>query len=191
MLRITGALVALSLLVPCAALAELTTKEARKLMFREKGRSVVVADVPFLGDAERKALEAYAAEFPYYGAMALSPGDPADSGSAVALSNYHSPQDAERAALAACEARRKTGAACVIIATVTPRRYKARDLTLSVEATGVLKGAFRKLEAPKAFAVSPATGAWGFARGDGGRALEQCNAKTGGARDCKIVVADR
>lgn len=186
---------ALGLVPACAALAAeqdvLTGAEARDLLFRENGRNVEIADVAFLGAPERRALEAYGADFAYYGAMAVSPGDRVDSGSAVALANFHSPEAAAAAALEGCEARRKEGDACIIVATINPRRYENRALTLSVEATAALKGEYRRLEAPKAFAISPSSGAWAFARGDGTRALDQCEARAQGVRDCRIVVADR
>ena len=169
----------------------LTGAEARDLMFRENGRTVEIAEVDFLGAPERRALEAYGEDFAYYGAMAASPGDRVDSGSAVALANYHSPEAAATAALEGCEARRQEGGPCIIVATINPRRFEARDLTLSVEATSALRGEYRRLEAPKAFAISPSTGAWAMARGDGTRALDQCAARAGAARDCRIVVADR
>lgn len=168
-----------------------TTDEARDMLFRQNGRSVEIAEVDFLGPAERRALEAYGRDFAYYGAMAVSPGDRADSGSAVALANFHSPEAAASAALEGCEARRKEGEPCIIVATINPRRFEARDLTLSVEATAALAGEYRRLEPPKAFAISPGSGAWAFARGDGARALDQCAARSDGAGDCRIVVADR
>jgi hypothetical protein len=168
----------------------MTTAQARDMLFRENGRSVSVPELDFLGAAERRALETYGAQFAYYGAMAVSPGDRVDSGSAVALANFHSPQAAQAAALAGCEARRKTGAPCIIVATIAPRRFEQRALTLSVEATAALKDEYRKLDTPKAFAISPSTGAWAFARGDGARALDQCAGKASGAGDCRVVVAD-
>ena len=168
----------------------ITSSEARKVLFRDKGRTGVVNDHSFIGQTERAALEQYAGQFDYYAAMAVSPGDPAESGSAVALANFHSLDAAEAAALAGCEARRQTGRECVIVATVAPRKYDARPLTLSVEATVAVRGDYRKLDAPKAFAVSPSTGAWAFARGDGARALAQCSAKAGEANDCRVVIAD-
>lgn len=186
------ALIALTAITGAAdAQQAMSYSDARKQLFRENGRTVTIADLDFLGAAERNALEAYAGGFDYYAAMAVSPGDPADSGSAVAVANYHSAEAAQAAALSACEAKRRTGKACVVVATVTPRRYQARALTLSAEATAAIKDGYRKLDAPKAFAISPSSGAWAFARGDGGRALEQCRAKSQSAADCRIVVEDR
>ncbi|MEL6209871.1 MAG: hypothetical protein AAFR44_06750 [Pseudomonadota bacterium] len=175
-----------------AVAAQVDSRTARNQTFPERGRSVEVADLSFLGAAERAAVEEYAKQFDYYGAMAVSPGDPADTGSAVAVANYHSVRAAQKAALDGCNARRRTGRACVIVATVLPRRYQARGFTLSVEGTAALKGAYRRLDSPKAFAISEATGAFGFARGDGARALSACNerAAPNGARDCRVVVVD-
>lgn len=181
------------ILAAAPSLAQVDSRAAGKQVFSERGRTVQVADLPFLGAAERKAVEDYAEQFDYYAAMAVSPGDPASTGSAVAVANYHSPRAAQVAALAGCNARRTTGEPCVIVATVLPRRFQNRALTLSVEATAALKGAYRKLDGPKALAISDATGAFGFARGDGGRALAACNEKAAekGSQDCRIVVSDR
>lgn len=184
--------IVLATLPGMAAAQVVDTKSARKQVFSERGRSVTVADLSFLTPDVRKATEQYAAGFDYYGAMAVSPGDPADTGSAVAVQNYHSVASAQAAALKGCEARRTTGKPCVIVATTAPRGYKPRSFTLSVEATTALKKDYRKLKAPKAFAVSPSTGAFGFARGDGGRAIAQCNtgAARKGASDCQVAIQD-
>jgi hypothetical protein len=188
-------------LVPALALALAATavpaqqadsRAARDQLFPERGRSVVVADVSFLGEAERKAVEQYAQQFAYYAAMAVSPGDPASTGSAVAVANYHSAADAQAAALKGCNARRTTGQPCVIVATVLPRGYAPRPLTLSLDATAAVRKEYRRLQSPKALAVSPATGAFAYARGDGGRAIAACNAEAAkkGAQDCRVAVAD-
>ncbi|MEO1677348.1 MAG: hypothetical protein AAFU80_04225 [Pseudomonadota bacterium] len=171
----------------------LTERDARAAVPDARGVTVSVADVAFLGATEKRAVEQYAKQFDYYAAMAVSPGDPADTGSAVALANYHSPQDAQQAALAACNARRTTGGACVIVATVVPRDYAQGPLTLSKAGVDALKGPFRQLSSPKAFAISPSTGHFGFARGDGGRALSACGARASadGASDCRIVIFDQ
>ena len=177
-----------------AAAAQVDSKTARNQLFSERGASVQInTALPWLTADVAKATEAYAAQFPYYAAMAVSPGDPPTTGSAVAEANHHSVEAAQRAALAACNARRTTGQDCVIVATVVPRRYRARAFTLSTSATDTMKSRYRQLKAPKALAVSPSTGAYGYARGDGARALEVCNeqAQERGARDCQIAVMDR
>lgn len=169
----------------------LTGAEVSDVLFGLAGRSVEVAEVDWLGRDERRALQAYGAEFPYFGAMAVSPGDRADSGSAVSVANYHAPQAAEAAALADCEARRVEGAPCVILATIAPEGFEMRGLTLSVTATAALVEGYSELAAPKAFAISPSTDVFAFAEGDGTEALDQCAASAPEARDCRIVVADK
>jgi hypothetical protein len=152
-----------------------------------------VADLPFLSGDMRRRVERAAEEFPYYAALVLSPGDPQANQSGLTVANYHSPEAATRAALDACNRRRTTGAECVVVAQVLPRGYERGDLTLSKEATDALRGDFRRLDPPKALAISPATGQFGFARGDGARALAGCNRKAAerGVEDCRIVVSER
>lgn len=187
-------LIAAIVALPGVATAQtVDSKAARKALFSERGRSVTVANLDWITPDVRKATEQYAAGFAYFGAMALSPGDPAETGSAVTVQNYHSLEAAERAALDGCNARRTTGKPCVIVASIAPRGYKPRNLTLSLGATRALKKEFRKLSEPRAFAISPSTGAFGWARGDGARALSQCNsgAQKKGVTDCAIVVFDQ
>lgn len=182
----------LGLMAPGVA-QTLTEREARQQVAPPRGISVELADLPINDPDMLKRLEAKALQFPYYGAFVTSPGDPAENQSAFGLANLHSPQDAVRVALATCEARRTTGAPCILVAQTFPRRYQAGVLTLSAKATEVLRGAFRQLDSPKAFAISDETGQFGFARGDGTRALANCNAAAGesGVQDCRLVVVDR
>ena len=71
------------------------------------------------------------------------------------------------------------------------QRTEAKDaLSLSGPANAALRKGYRKLKPPKAFAISDKTGHFGFDRGDGGRALASCEKASGGAGDCRIVVAD-
>lgn len=174
------------------AMAQVDGRAARGLVFSERGRSVQVADLDWITPDVRKATEQYGAQFPYYGAFAVSPGDPASTGSAVAVGNYHSAAAAQTAALNGCNAKRTSGGPCVIAATILPRGYQARALTLSVDATTALKKGYQRLQAPKALAISPATGAFGIERGDGGRAIALCNAEARkrGAADCVVAVAE-
>lgn len=196
-LRIAFAGLALSALVvsavaPPAVAQTLTERQARSSVPDSRSRTVLMSDLDWLGDAESRAVEDYAKQFNYYGALAVSPGDPADTGSAVAVANYHSPQDAQRAALASCNAKRTSGGACVIVATVVPRGYRSGVPTLSEEAVDALKGDFRRMDSPKALAISPSTGFFGIARGDGGRALSTCAARAAeqGQSDCRIFVLE-
>lgn len=188
----TGLTAVIACLAGAAIAQTVDSRTARGLLFSERGNAVVVADVGFLGAAERKAVEDYAGQFSYFAALAVSPGDPASTGSAVAVANHHSPRSAQAAALAGCNARRTTGGPCVVVATVVPRGYRAQPVTLSLEATAAFRKEYRRLDSPKAMAISPATGAFGVARGDGGRAVAACNARAEakGTQDCTVIIAD-
>ncbi|MBM7067501.1 5-aminolevulic acid synthase [Actibacterium sp. 188UL27-1] len=186
--------VAIGLVVATVAQGEsVTTKVARGQLFSPKGSSVEVFPTDFLGEAEAKAVKGYAAQFEYYAAFAVSPGDPADSGSAVGLANFHSEAAARTAALGACNARRQTGRPCIVVAVTRPKGWKPRNIQLSAEATAAFRKEYRKARAPKAMAISPSSGAWAIGRGDGSRALATCNDRAAkrGRQDCQIAIADR
>jgi hypothetical protein len=177
---------------PHAAAQTLTEAQARDQVASPRGSRILVADLDFLNDQAKRQIEAAAEQFPYYAALVLSPGDPAENQSGLTVANYHSPQVATEIALSTCNARRTSGAPCVVVAQVVPRRYEPGRLTLSKEATEALRGEFRRLDSPKAFAISPGTGRYAMARGDGTRALSACNARAAeaGEADCRIVVFD-
>ncbi|MDV7142894.1 5-aminolevulic acid synthase [Tropicimonas sp. TH_r6] len=183
---------ALALSASTALAQTVDSKSAKKMLFG-KGSTAQVVELDWLDKNLQKVLKQGAAMMPYYGAIAVSPMEPQSSNLVANVSNYHSAQDAQKAALAICNARRTTGEPCVILATVLPKRYKSRQLTLSAEATQAFDKKYRKLKAPKAMAVSPSTGFFGMDRGDGGRALSACNAqaKAKGNADCRIVIADQ
>ncbi len=170
----------------------LTEREAHQQVASPRGTKVILADLGVSDKDLLSQLEAQARKFPYYGAFVTSPGDPAQNQSALGIGNFHSPEDAVRVALGLCEARRTSGAPCIVVAQTVPRSYKPGVLTLSAEATESLRGAFRRLDSPKAFAISAETGHYGFARGDGTRALADCNAGAtkSGETDCRLVVVD-
>ncbi len=77
--------------------------------------------------------------------------------------------------------------------TCFPKRWTRQSLQLSVDAT-VAFSTYRKGKGPKAFAISPDTGAYAFGKGEGAdvTALTACNteAKAKGATDCDVVIAD-
>lgn len=190
-MRIFSALIIAAITLAGTAQAEpVNSKSAKSMLFKGKGRSVEVFEADFMGKAEIKALEQYARQFDYYGAFAVSAGDPVENASAVGLANFHSEGAARSAALMACNAKRTTGKECMILAVVHPKGFKPRVLTLSAEASDAVRKDFRKMEAPKGFAISPSTGAWAMARGDGGRALSSCNDRSQGARDCELAIFD-
>ena len=69
--------------------------------------------------------------------------------------------------------------------------WEPRALQLSADATDDLRRSYRKGKGPKALAVSPSTGVWTIARGDGAAAaaVQECQAQSG-ADDCQVAVAD-
>ena len=175
-----------------AAAEPLDSKTAKKMLFG-KGSTVELGQVDFIDKAVAKAIKQAAGQIPYYGAIAVSPGEPTASNLMATMANYHSPDAAQKAALDNCNSRRTTGKPCVVIATITPKKFKTQPLTLSAEATKVFGKEYRKLKAPKAMAISPSTGTFGADRGDGGRALSKCNAaaQAKGGADCQIIIIDR
>ena len=186
------AALALALSAEPSVAQTLTESQARAQVAAPRGVDVRVAELPGLDGAQLRQLEQAAAQYPYYAAFVVAPGDPQANQSGLTVVNMHSPEEATRSALAACEQRRTTGAPCIVLAQTFPRRYEPGQLTLSREATEALRGEFRQMDSPKALAISPSTGQFGFARGDGARAMADCNAKASeqGAQDCRIVVAD-
>lgn len=181
----------------------LTFKEARKALPRAKAKPVITvfeevvpaADKAQLEGARQKlkdVLKTMGQSVPSYGAVAISP----DEGLFVEWLNgagqFHSLASARQAALSYCNDKRKRSSAkCALVVEVSPKGAKAdAPISLSGPANAALRGAYRKLQAPKAFAISDKTGNFGFERGDGGRALEACRRAGDGASDCRIVVAD-
>ncbi|WP_116130846.1 hypothetical protein [Tropicimonas sp. IMCC34043] len=191
-MRIIGLALALACLAPHAIAQPLDSKAARKMLFGTRGVDVQISDVGFIDAGMVKALEQAAGQIPYYGAIAVSPGEPTSSNLMSVIGNLHSPESAAKAVLDNCNARRTTGGPCVVIAVVTPRKYSPQPLTLSVGATGAFEKEYRKMKAPKAMAISRSTGGYAMDRGDGGRAVSQCEAAAAamGGKDCEVVIAD-
>ncbi|WP_068116698.1 hypothetical protein [Tropicimonas marinistellae] len=192
-MRIIALALLATLAAPLATAQAVDSKAAKRMLFSDKGGVAQVAQLDFVDDAVAKALKAAAGQIPYYGAIAVSPGEPTSSNLMATMANYHSVEAASAAALANCNARRTSGKACVVIATITPKRFKAQPLTLSVQATQAFNKEYRKLKAPKALAISDKAGVFGYDRGDGGRALAKCQAAAAerGASDCRIAIFDQ
>lgn len=165
-------------------------KEARKSLPNGKRVVATVPDVAFLDEKQKSILDGIKSSVPYYGALAISPDEGLFVEWLQAAGQHHSAAAARQAALSHCEANRKTSSAgCVVVLEVAPKGAKPQAaLSLSADGYSALRGEYRKLKAPKGFAISPTTGSFGFAKGDGGRALDAC--ERAGAKDCKIVVAD-
>lgn len=181
----------LALAAPAAQAAPVDGKAAKKMLFGA-GSAVELGQADFIDASIASAIKQAGAQIPYYGAIAVSPGEPTESNLMATMANFHSPQAAQQAALDNCNARRTTGKACIVIATILPKRFKPQALMLSVEATRAFDKEYRKLPAPKALAISPSAGVFGIDRGDGGRALSKCAAaaRETGAEDCLVVIAD-
>ena len=186
-----------------AAAESLSYKEARKLLPRANAKAVVSineAPVPQSDRAQLEGarqklsdvLEALGDALPLYGALAISPSEGLFVDWLNGVGQHHSAEAARAAALAYCNGKRRQGSApCVVVVDASPKGAKAgAALSLSPVANAALRGEYRKLTSPKAFAISEKTGNFGFDRGDGGRAVAACAAAGQGARDCRVVVAD-
>ena len=166
--------------------APLSGKDARKLVITAKTAVVEVMLDAGLSAPDQTALGLVGAQQPYYGAIAISPGDGLLSEATVAAANYHDTAAAQIAALAECDAKKTTPAACVIAALIRPDGYAPRALQLSVDATTALRKDYPGKGG--ALAISAQTGAWGIGAG-ADAATAACAAK-GGATDCAVVVQD-
>jgi len=177
--------VILILLSAVAASAEpLTGRAAKKLMFPAKGALVEMRPEAGLSAQDQTVLATVAAQQPYYGAIAISPGEGLMSEATVAAANYHDTAAAGTAALADCNARKKAAPACVIAALIRPEGYEARALQLSLDATAALRKDYGGKGS--ALAISAATGAWGLGQG-AEAAVAACAAKAA-ATDCTVVI---
>ena len=192
---LSGAILALALAVPAWA-EVLDTKSARNQLFPTKGQSTQLADA--LTDPERATIIALIplmeqqmrVPVKFYSSIAYSPDEGLVSDALQGAFNYHTIDAADAAAIAACNKARKKGSKrCQLAARVMPRKYKPRDLTLSYDATEAFTRVFRRKKAPKSFATSAASGAWGIGKSDA-EALASCEKDASGAGDCRIVIRD-
>ncbi len=191
-----------------AAAEPLSPKQAKKQLFRGDRLRVELLDLSALSPTTRAQAEAIATSLTdpeiaaqwaamgfsmgYYGAMAVKPDRPLSPTSMAISNNLHSPEAAEAAALAACNAL--PGGECAGVALILPKRYKARDFTLSQAATEAFRTGWGRPDAPQYLAYSPSTGAFVIARGAGAdaAALASCNEQTGlgDSADCVIGIAE-
>lgn len=195
---------ATGLFVATQGLAEpISFKDARKILPKANGRVTLATfeeqlsetDIARLASANLKPKDVFkgiGASLSGYGAVAISP----DEGVLVewlsGVSQHHSIEAARTAAIDYCNSKKKPASAdCVSLVEVSPRGAKAdAELSLSEKANDALRTAFRKLDTPRAFAISPTTGDFGMDRGDGTRAVAACAAASNKANDCIVVVAD-
>lgn len=191
-LRCSVAALTLSIIAGPAISEALSFREARNAVPKGNRVTAVLTDTSFLDDKQQAIVKSLQSNIPFYGALALTPSEGLFVEWLNAAGQHHSIEAARAAALAHCERMRKRNSKpCVVVLEVSPRGAKAdAPLSLSAEATAALRGDYRKLKAPKAFAISKTKGTFGFAAGDGARALDGCAKAGGGAKDCEIVVAD-
>lgn len=185
------ALAVVAVAIPAGA-ESLNLKEARKVLPRGKRNVAVMPDTSFLDEKQQAIVLTLKDTIPYYGALALSPDEGLFVDWLNASGQHHSIEAARTAALAHCNSNRKAASAkCVVVLEVSPKGADADvSFSLSQEASVALRGDYRKLKAPKAFAISKTQGTFGMAGGDGARALDACAKAGEGARDCEVVVAD-
>lgn len=173
----------------------LSERDAKRALFSPRGHQIQMVDG--LGKLEQKIvteivpLMAKQLRQPvrFYAAIAFSPDDGMLHDSIQAAMNYHTPEAAGRAAVRACNAlKSKSAKSCRVAALVVPKRYKPRDLTLSIDATVGFERTYRKAASPKAFAISKTSGNWGLGQSDAA-ARANCE-KNGGPGDCEIVIRD-
>jgi len=203
-LKGVAALLLAALVAGGPALSEpISFKEARKALPRAKAKAAITFDESIVPEADRARLEtsrqsladvlnALGKAIPSYGAVAISPTEGLFVEWLNGVGQYHNLPAARAAAVAYCELNRKPESSpCTVLVEVAPKGAAADDvIAMSGLANAALRGAYRKMDAPKAFAISPSTGNFGFDRGDGSQALEACATAGQGVGDCEIVVAD-
>ena len=170
-------------------------RTAQKMLFSTRGVDVVVRDDAGLSEQDKKTIAVLFKQqsFPYYGAVAISPGDGLVAEPTNIAQNLHTPQAAQAAALAACTKLKKAAAPCVIVAEVRPKRWKPEPLMLNRDATEGIK-VYKQGKGPKAMAISTSTGIWTVAKGIGAgiAATRECERQGAaqGVTDCQVVIAD-
>ncbi len=184
----------LALLVAGSAMAEpVDGKTARKMLFPVNGSTIEVSEDLSAEDAD--LIAKVAKDQLYYGAIAYSPDQGILSDPLTGAFSFHDVAAAEVAALAECDRKRaEETTPCVIAATIRPRRWEARDVQLSQQATKGFRSEYRLAKPPKAMAISPATGEWSIRTGEAAKeaAIAACLDLTNGrgVEDCLIVVSD-
>ena len=182
-----------------AAELPVTGKEAKKMLFSPRGAEFVVVPQDFMTDRDVQTLNLMSGmkEFKsvlYYGAIAASPKRGLAHKATVASANHHSIAAAEAQAIKECNALRGGGPKCVVVAHILPRKFSEQPLQLSTSATTAFKRTYLKGRGAKAMAISPSTGQYAIAKGDGANdaAITTCNkaASEMGAKDCKVVIED-
>jgi hypothetical protein len=182
---------ALALLASPALADPVPGAEAEAMLYPPDRVEVLAYAVEGLSEDEFTLLTQIAQSQNYYAAVAFAPADGILSEPTVMAANFHSIEAARAAAEAQCNARRSGGSACAIAFEVRPQGWEPRNLQLSADATSAFSDHFVPAAAPRAFAISDATGQWGVGTGADAaeHALAQCR-DAPGAEDCAIVIAD-
>lgn len=185
-----------------AAAQQMEADKARAMLFPAQGMMFFAPELRGL-DAEAaekvKALQDgmpdkmqvfEAGGYGYYGAMAVPTGVALTPESLVVVAGLHNAGAAQIAVKEEC--RRVHGAECTVVGVMLPRKYEARDFTLSAAATAGVAAEFGDGQGPKYLATSVTTAGFAIARGTGADkvALERCNGATGGRNDCVISLVE-
>jgi hypothetical protein len=190
----------LALLAGPLAAQTVDGRTAQRQLFQTRGMDVALG--PTLTAEERQIVTFMVEEadrtrqsFRFYGTIAYAPAEGLTAQSVQGAFNFHSVAASDRAALAACNAVRKGGPACVVAANILPNGYQPGRVQLSYDATNAFRSTYRRIRGEKAFAVSQESGAWKMAEGQGAilTALALCNRDARamrGANDCSVVIAD-
>lgn len=176
-----------SLIAASAHAGPMTGQAAKPLLFAAQLAEVEIMPEAGLAADQAQTLMLVGESQPYYGAVALAPDEGLMSDATVAATNFHDTAAATIAALADCNAKRKTASDCVIAAYIRPKGWKDAGFGLSAAATTSFADYDMKTGA---LAISVATGAYGMAEGQGAaeKALANCAAKNEKAVDCALAI---
>lgn len=181
------------LAVGTAALSEPVPFDAmRESLFDPEGAEVAVFPDSGLTPEDRQRISLVGSQQPYYGAFAISPDQGLLSEATAATANHHSAEAAAKAAVAECNGKRASGTRnCVVAAHIRPKGWTGRSMQVSQTGTAALETTYADAPLPKAFAMSPSTGAWSIMSGPAAlnEAMADCAAKAS-APDCVLAVAD-
>lgn len=173
-------------------------RAAEALLYQTGPRATAVAvtNAEALSAAEAEGLKGLNVQLPYYSAVAISPDEGLQSTSVAITAGFHDGENAARAAIEACnKARKRDSRPCVVVAYVLPRGYDGvRAVMMSTAATEAFRDSYRRAPAPKAFALSAATGKWGTATAaaspEAARADALAACTGAGGTDCRVVTAE-
>lgn len=178
---------AVLLVAPPALAQPISGKEAGAALFAPVTAEVEILPEAGLPQDQAQVLVMVGEGQPYYGAIAIAPEEGLMAEATVAAANFHDTAAAAAAALAECDAKKKTATACVVAAYIRPKGWAETGFSLSSDASAAFKDYDMKAGA---LALSVTTGAFGMAQGAGAAeaALTNCAAKNDKATDCAVVI---